>query len=298
MTRPAILDGGLPPPVTHRFTTPEGVPLEFEIPRSGARIAAFVLDYLLVTAISILLTISMLLVGFATGPALAVAIGLLAFFLLQNFYFVWGEIRGRGATFGKRFLRLKAVDVRGGPLTAEAVIARNLTRNVEIFIPVMIALNPETVVPGAPPWVVAVAIVWFFVLGLLPLFNRDRRRIGDLISGTVVVRAPRATLLEDLSRKSESAPLAAKTTYTFRPDQLELYGVFELQVLEDVLRGASERRREALDTVCDRIKRKIGWDPAHWNVASYRFLMDFYAAQRRHLEQKMLLGRRKESKLE
>ena len=83
---------------------------------------------------------------------------------------------------------------------------------------------------------------------------------------------------------------------TLRPEQLEIYGIYELQVLEGLLRRPGPTQREAMELVCDRIKRKIGWDPEHWNVEPYRFLVDFYAAQRQRLEGRMLMGERREFK--
>jgi uncharacterized RDD family membrane protein YckC len=275
--------------------TPEGVPLRFDVARAGDRLIGFVLDYLIVIAISLALALLGAILGLASG--LVAAIMNLAMFLVANFYFTWFEIRWRGSTPGKRALGTRAINIRGGPLRADAVFTRNLTRNLEVFLPVQVARAPESLLPGAPAWAVLVAIAWFFVIALLPLFNRDRRRLGDLIAGTIVVRAPRSALLPDLSRESGPKATGMRPVYTFRPEQLEIYGIYELQVLEDVLRGATEQRREALETVCDRIKRKIGWDPAGWNVNAHTFLTDFYGAQRRHLEQKMLMGRRKESKL-
>ena len=53
-----------------------------------------------------------------------------------------------------------------------------------------------------------------------------------------------------------------------------------------------------MDAVCDRIKRKIGWDRAAWKVPSREFLQDFYDAQRAHLESRLLMGERKERKTE
>jgi len=50
----------------------------------------------------------------------------------------------------------------------------------------------------------------------VPLFNRDRRRVSDLVAGTIVVRAPRAKLLADLVDEKRAADAPAPVA-TFIP---------------------------------------------------------------------------------
>jgi uncharacterized RDD family membrane protein YckC len=182
------------------------------------------------------------------------AAALLAVFLVRTFYFTFFELSWQGQTPGKRRLRLRAVDARGGPLTAEAIIARNLTREVELFLPLVALFAPEALFGGAPGWARLAALAWMLAFGLLPLFNRDRLRVGDLIAGTVVVRTPDAVLLEDLSSAR------AREELGFTDAQIDVYGVYELQVLEDVLRGRGlAGHDEAVRTVAGKIREKIGW---------------------------------------
>jgi hypothetical protein len=125
--------------------------------------------------------------------------------------------------------------------------------------------------------------------GLLPLFNRDRLRVGDLVAGTVVVRTPDAVLLEDLA----DAP--AREALTFTDAQLDVYGVYELQVLEDVLRGRGRAgHADAVQTVAAKVRGKIGWSGPP--VADEPFLDAFYAALRGRLERRLLFGKRRADK--
>jgi hypothetical protein len=64
------------------------------------------------------------------------------------------------------------------------------------------------------------------------LFNKDRLRIGDLLAGTWVVSIPKRQLASDIS--AAMAPRAQWLSFT--PEQLDAYGVYELQTLERVLR--------------------------------------------------------------
>jgi len=208
---------------------------------------------------------------------------------VRTFYFAFFELAWQGQTPGKRRLRIRAVEARGGPLTAEAIIARNLTRELELFLPMAALFAPEALFAGAPSWARLAATVWMLVFGFLPLFNRDRLRVGDLVAGTVVVRTPDAVLLEDL------AVARAREAIGFTDEQLDVYGVYELQVLEDVLRRRGQAGSgDALRTVAAKIREKIRWEgPA---IADEPFLDAFYAALRARLERRLLFGKRRADK--
>ncbi len=271
--------------------TPEGVPIRFAVALAGDRLGAFVLDLL---AIGVLVTALALPLGVLAARGLldgdlVLAIAILAIFLVRTFYFAFFELSWQGQTPGKRRLRLRAVDARGGPLTAEAIVARNLTRELELFLPIAAIFAPDALFPGAPGWARLAAVVWMLLLGFLPLANRDRLRIGDLVAGTVVVRTPDALLLEDL------AVTRAREAFPFTDAQLDAYGVYELQVLEQVLRGRGQAGHgEAVRTVAEKVREKIGWSGPAGEDAP--FLEAFYAALRGRLERRLLFGRRRADK--
>ncbi len=274
--------------------TPEGVPLRWTLADTGERAGAFLLDLVILASASIVLLIaSVILVGAAGGIGFAIA--LVAFFVLRTFYFTFFESRWKGATPGKRALRLRVVDAHGGPLTAEAVFARNLTREIEFFLPLVALLAPASLGESLPGWARLVSLGWLLVFALLPLFNRDRLRPGDLVGGTLVVRAPRALLLEDLSGARPSAQ-AAEARYAFTREQLDIYGIYELQVLEELLRSQGPVRWQSLRAVSEKVQAKLRWQPPVADHDAERFLHDFYVAQRRRLEQKLMLGHRQERK--
>jgi uncharacterized RDD family membrane protein YckC len=286
----------------HPIRTPEGITLPFRVARAGDRIQAFAIDLLIISAGSL----AVWLLAYLTLPSGAANLGqglaLLASFLLWNFYFIYWEINHRGVTIGKRATGLRVIARDGGPLTAEAVFARNLTRDVEIFMPLLALLAPQAMLPGLPAWAGYLACGWLFVFAALPLCNKDRLRCGDLVAGTLVVQAPVPLLLRDLAapeppafaRRQAPPPLPA---YTFTREQLDIYGIHELQVLEDLLRRFDQNILQpgTLEDICARIQKKIGW-PADQRVRPLDFLQAFYAAQRGRLEQKLLFGQRQERK--
>jgi uncharacterized RDD family membrane protein YckC len=288
----AVLAAALPERVKE-VVTPEGVPIRFAVALAGDRAVAFVLDQLLMMGILIAVGLALAgaaLVGLPVGGDLALAILLLAWFLVRTFYFAFFELTSQGQTPGKRRLRLRAIDARGGPLSAEAIVTRNLTRELELYLPMIALFAPDALFPGAPGWARLASLVWMLLFGLLPLFNRDRLRVGDLVAGTVVVRTPDAVLLEDLS-----AARPAAEAVPFTDAQLDVYGVYELQVLEQVLRGrGTPGHPDAVRTVAEKIRQKLAWEgPA---LADEPFLEAFYAALRGRLERRLLLGKRRESK--
>ena len=86
--------------------------------------------------------------------------------------------------------------------------------------------------------------------------------------------------------------------YTFTEAQLDAYGIYELQVLEEVLRqeGAALEHYRTMRAVAQRIAKKIEWPEDVPASGTREFLQEYYAALRRRLEQRMLFGRRKEDK--
>lgn len=271
--------------------TPEGVPVRFAVALAGDRLGAFLLDLLAIAVVvlAVLVPLVVLVMSGLLEGDLVVAIVVLAVFLVRTFYFAFFELAWQGQTPGKRRLGIRAVEARGGPLTAEAIIARNLTRELELFLPMAALFAPEAIFPGAPGWSRLAATAWMLVFGLLPLFNRDRLRVGDLVAGTVVVRTPTALLLEDL------AAARAREALGFSEEQLDVYGVYELQVLEDVLRRRGQAGHEdAVRTVADKVREKIGWSGGP--VPDEAFLEAFYAALRARLERRLLFGKRRADK--
>jgi uncharacterized RDD family membrane protein YckC len=292
----------------HPVTTPEGLSLPFAVAPAGDRIAAFFFDLFLIVLGTVVVWVVAALSFFANLGEVGMSFALLAGFLLWNFYFIWFEVQRGGVTPGKRRVGLRVISRGGGPLTAEAVFARNLMRNLEFYLPVLALLFPLQTLPEAPGWGRFLAAVWLLVFALMPLFNRDRLRCGDLVAGTLVVKAPVAVLLSDLADRGPARRPSKRTPaepapppveeFPFTREQLDIYGIHELQVLEDLLRRHDQGTLElrVLEEVCEKIKTKIGWSRESWNVPVRSFLDAFYRAQRGLLEKRMLFGQRRERK--
>lgn len=287
--------------------TPEGLPLGLTLASRGARAGALMLDVMIILFGLIAFHIALVAVagglldsvggGVSAAPSGAAEflqiLLIIVLFLGWYGYFLVQELGPRGATLGKRILGLRIAARRGERLTPEAVIARNLLRDIEIFYPLVfilvtgvLALSGEG--SGTMIWVAA---AWFALFALLPFFNRDALRAGDMIAGTWVVEAPRIRLAEALSATQRSADEVAPPTPAFTPEELGVYGIREVQVLEKMLREADP---PALAAVHATIGRKLGRDTQGEDPRA--FLEAFYAALRAKLEQDMRFGKRKADK--
>lgn len=278
------------------LVTPEGVPLGLTVASAGSRIAAFSLDVLIIVATLIGMTLLLMLAFWAVGFSRSTAefIGVLwlfGFFFLRNAYFLMFELGTRAATPGKRIARIRVGARDGGRLTADAIIARNLLREVEVILP--LAFLAQTLADdGGAGWTAWAGLGWTALLLLFPLVNRDRLRAGDLIAGTWVIRDPRRPLGSALSggmrdMKGQADPPA----YRFSDADVEAYGVHELHTLEEVLRRNDPA---VIATVAQAIGAKIEWSVRHED--SRTFLTAYYAALRGRLERHLLLGRRRRDK--
>jgi uncharacterized RDD family membrane protein YckC len=267
------------------------VDLRLELGSAGSRAAAFMIDIILMMLILVSITILTFYLFWATlksknggAPAEFLAVlWLIGAFILRNGWFSLFEMGSRGATPGKRLIGLRVVARDGARLTGAAVIARNAMREIEVFLPLSF-LGAQAAEGVADTFLVIFALLWSGIFLFFPLFNRDRLRVGDLVAGTWVVRSEKAGLSEDL------VGTAHRMRRTFPPAALELYGVYELQTLEDVLR---KENPDAVVTVAQTIRSKANLPD---DGDDYGFLSDYYAALCAHLEAGLMVGRRRDNK--
>ncbi len=277
------------------ITTPEGVPLTVRLAERSSRLMALIIDLFIIIVSLLLFALALYIAlgDFLTSGWLD-AFLLLGSFLLRSPYFIFFELRWRGQTPGKRLMHIRVIDRQGGPLTAEAVVTRNLTREVEVFLPISVLMLPQLYALSG--WFGVMCLVWTALVFVLVLFQRDAMRIGDLIAGTWVIEDERRVLKDDLSQK-QTQDAAPEARYTFTEAELDAYGIRELQVLEDILRRSENQRDDrTLADVSYRIRRKIGWKEDPFFRDDTRFLQDYYTALRRRLEQGLLFGERRETK--
>ncbi|WP_298469517.1 RDD family protein [uncultured Erythrobacter sp.] len=298
-------------PATHQtnkrervLITPEGISVPVTVASRGARVAALILDFVILYVGMII--VIMLLAWVAGGLFEQIVntadqsisgageflfiVFVLFLFLARYGYFLGFELGPRGATLGKRAVGIRVAARDGGRLTPEAVIARNLLRDIELFMPLVFAMVAPSGEMGNFGYA---GLAWLLVILAIPLLNKDGLRAGDIIAGTWMVEAPRTKLADALSTQGASKGTSEVTgaRYDFGEAELSIYGERELQTLERVLR---EDQPDAISAVHETICRKIGWDPGAGDERA--FLEAFYAQLRAKLESDMRFGKRKADK--
>ena len=291
--------------------TPEGLALPLILASRGARAGALIIDMLIIVigVIAFEWVMQGLLKGLMDGigfdpnqrwPGSAeflVILYVLIGFAAWYGYFLVQELGPRGATLGKRLVGIRIAARGGARLTPEAVIARNLLRDIEVFYPlitllILVGLSSQ----GEDVGMLGIVLTgWLLLFLLFPFFNRDCLRAGDIIAGTWVVERPRTRLAAVLSAQgaatAEGASQVTGVRYDFGDAELSIYGERELQTLERLLRDSQP---DALKAVHATICRKIGWDPGAGDERA--FLEAFYGQLRSRLEADMRFGKRKADK--
>ena len=153
--------------------SPEKIVFQYAIAKTGARMAAYLLDILLQILVAALLIIFFILFGIVDSQTFKVGVKgfgnlAIAFFYLIYFFFQWGyfayfELFKHGRSPGKRALRIRVIKDNGEALDASSIVLRNLLRAVD----------------GFP--------VFHFLGGLVSILDKQSRRLGDMVSGTLVV---------------------------------------------------------------------------------------------------------------
>lgn len=269
-----------------QLITPEGIDLRLKLAEVSERATAFFIDAAIIIGVLVGMTLLSFLTLITTGIGsvqITVIIWMLASFFLRNFYFMAFELTPRGATPGKRAMGLRVATRNGEPLGFDAIFARNAMREIELFLPMsfIFAYGRE-----AGPWAALAGTIWCAIFVFFPFFNRDRLRVGDFVAGTWVIHAPRRALELDLAAAERATGLV------ITPADVDVYGVRELSVLEEVLRRKDEATMQA---VAARIRAKIKRSKAPGET-DQAFLEAYYLALRARLEGRMLFGHRRRDK--
>jgi uncharacterized RDD family membrane protein YckC len=307
-------------PAIRTIVTPEGLSLPLTLAGRGARLGALALDIMILGLVAIAAIVALAYLagnltrfdggkarqsGYLDAVQFLEVLFLIGGFLLHNGWFLFFELGPRGATPGKRMMGIRVAARGGGTLTPEMVIARNLLRDIEVFLPLAFIAAAAAGLSGGMAEGGAgklAAAGWFALFAFFPFFNRDRLRAGDLIAGTWVVETHKQKLLPVMSLTGTPAVARAGSAayddrlgphlYRFGDAELAIYGEFELQTLERVLRDS---RADTLEAVAAAICAKIGWT-APGAAETRPFLQAFYTQLRARLESGMRFGKRKPDK--
>ncbi|PUB17488.1 RDD family protein [Yoonia sediminilitoris] len=274
------------------ITPPEGVPLLFRRASLGARLGAQLLDLLITYGSLLLLAFLVTYLSWASwfSETTEALFAILAF-LVRAPYYILTELVWNGRTIGKRIVKIRVISVNGRRLDPHQVVVRNLMKEAEVFLPIMLVIGVMT----SSGWVKLAMAVWLLFVFAVPLFSRQNQRLGDMIAGTCVVEQPKIALAKELTERTH----VATEKFVFEPHHLEHYGRFELQSLERILRDPA-RSQAAYDRdkeVARTIAKKIGFTDRIADMEASEFLSSFYGAQRASLESGQIFGDVREDKL-
>ena len=143
------------------ITTPEHVPIRLEPAGAGSRFLAIAIDSTITLAASVALSTA---AGYFVPRGIAGAIFVTSSLFLTWGWHIWFETRHHGRTPGKRALSLRVMDDRGLPVSLFQSLIRNFMRVVD-FLP-----------------------SFYGVAAAASLVSPLRRRFGDVVAGTLVVR--------------------------------------------------------------------------------------------------------------
>jgi uncharacterized RDD family membrane protein YckC len=173
--------------------TPEQVDLRFSIAGIGSRFLAILTDsciqgatlFFLVLGFALIVSAAPKIAGAAgavsdTGAKWLVAGVVLFYFLLYWGYYSLFEAYWNGQTPGKRLLKIRVIKDSGRQITLFEALARNLLRVIDML-------------PS------------FYLVGVITMLcNREQKRLGDLVAGTIVVH-----------ERSNDQPLMSHNSRTF-----------------------------------------------------------------------------------
>ncbi len=223
-----------------QIDTPEQIALELPLAGIGSRFLALVIDTLIQF---IIYFVGIIVIALATLGSFAInwvpASIAPAFFVILVFCVYWGyfalfEIFWKGQTPGKRYAGIRVMKESGRPINAFEAITRNLMCAVDSL-------------PG------------FYGVGLLTMFlNKQSRRLGDFVAGTIVVH-------EKLTKEVRPAWTVPTPEQSALPPQLGQVTTEDLILIETYL-----QRRWDLDSIvrnstaiqiANRIEAKTGLKP-------------------------------------
>ena len=228
-----------------KIDTPEQIALELPLAGIGSRFLAIAIDTLIQIALYLLTGLIFLLLlpeGFSIfrflGPAIAIFIG----FAIYWGYFALFEIIWKGQTPGKRVAGIRVIKESGRPINAFEAIGRNLMRAVDLL-------------PG------------LYGVGLVcMMLNKQSRRLGDFVAGTVVVHEKPTDQVRPTWNTAAESVSASGGIGQVTPEELVLIETY----LSRRFDLEPEVRLRTAIQIAERIKAKTGLQPqSHQHVDDF-----------------------------
>ncbi|MDC7126274.1 MAG: RDD family protein [Spirochaetales bacterium] len=224
---------------TLTLETPEKIVFTYNIAQLGTRAAAYVIDCLIQAGIFIVL---FFLVGlnlfavnkddFDDNTLYYMAVVYILMFLFQWGYFLFFEALMNGQTPGKKACHIRVIDIKGDHLDFQSLVIRNLLRAAD-----------------------SIPFPFFNILGgLVAILQKESRRLGDLVSGTIVVEDNGFNLKEP----DFETCLSMRPNQMFaRPSAKERLSEKDLYILRRFLNDKNSMTEEAYERTAAAIASKL-----------------------------------------
>jgi uncharacterized RDD family membrane protein YckC len=232
-----------------RIDTPEQIALELPLAGIGSRFLAIAIDTLIQGALYLIAGLVFFLILGIGGSmlwyvpaAIGPALGVFILFAIYWGYFAIFEIVWKGQTPGKRFTGIRVIKESGRPISAFEAVGRNLMRAVDVL-----------------PGIYGVGLVCM-------MLNRQSRRLGDFVAGTVVVHEKPTEDVRPMWNTASAANAASESIGRMTAEELVLIETYLSRRFE---LDPEVRLRTAIQ-IADRIKTKSGWEPqSHQHVDDF-----------------------------
>jgi uncharacterized RDD family membrane protein YckC len=175
-----------------KVSTPENIAFYYQIAGPFQRVISFLLDFVFSQAAYwIIFLVTVFVLGIVLTPfglfagvlgSFVMFLGFIGAFFVQWFYGAFMETFYNGRTWGKMICRQRVLNADGSAINGSQALLRNFFRLVDtgpMFpLPLDFGGGDQFFIP------IPTAIFGLVVMCI----NRDFRRIGDLVAGTIVVK--------------------------------------------------------------------------------------------------------------
>jgi uncharacterized RDD family membrane protein YckC len=237
--------------------TPEQVDLRFPIAGIGSRFLAILADTVIQVVAEVLLILFIVLffsasqrqrigdVSDTAGKWLVAAIVLFQFLLFWG-YFALFEAFWNGQTPGKRLVKIRVIKDSGRQITLFEALARNLIRVIDMIPPNL-----------------------YFVGLVSMLCNRQQKRLGDFVAGTIVIHE---RLGEQPSAGHNSRSITASVYQQPSPELTQRAGAFQPPA-----DAVARLRAEDLNVIESFLARALDFDPSTRSEIANRIATSMFA---------------------
>jgi uncharacterized RDD family membrane protein YckC len=225
----------------HTIETPEQMPLEFAIAGVGSRFLALLIDTLIQIGVVVCILIVVIILGvtgtitpFIQRQSVWVAAAFIGALFLLNFgYFAFFEILWNGQTPGKRKVGIRVIKDSGRPLTPAETIGRNFLRILDQL-------------PG------------FYAIGILvALLNRQNKRIGDFLAGSLVIRETPFEAIKPVWQTGGSQAFSQEQPSSPDVSEAARISIEDLTLIETFLQRRHELAPDVRSRMADQILTRL-----------------------------------------